>query len=72
MTEILAKAFEKASALPPEVQDEVGAWLLAELESEKRWTALFSSSRDALSRLAAEAVDEHSRGRTKPLDPESL
>jgi hypothetical protein len=72
MTDILQQAFEKASKLPPHEQDAVGAWLLAELESEQRWDELFSRSPELLERLAAEAIAEDDAGLTLPLDPDSL
>jgi len=72
MSEILQKAFDKASQLPPDQQDAVGAWLLAELESEKRWDDLFSRSPELLEKLAAEAIVEDDAGLTLPLDPDAL
>jgi hypothetical protein len=71
MTNILQKAFQKASQLPPNEQDAVGAWLLAELESEQRWDELFSRSPELLEKLAAEAIAEDDAGRTLSLDPKA-
>jgi hypothetical protein len=68
MTKLLEKAFQKVSALPARDQDAVADWLLQELESEQRWAKLFASSQEALSKLAAEALEEHRRGTTKSLD----
>lgn len=68
MTEILDKAFRRASALPPDEQDAVGEWLLSELEFESRWAELFAGSQGALSKLALEALEEHRRGETEDLD----
>lgn len=74
MTQLLEKAFEQASQLPSEEQDEFARLMLAELESERRWTELFArpESEEVLSRLADEALAEHRAGRTQPLDPEDL
>jgi len=72
MSKLLEKAFEKASHLPAEDQDSFAKWMLAELESETKWDAAFASSSDALSLLAAEALDEYASGETEPLDPGSL
>jgi hypothetical protein len=72
MTKMLEKAFKKASSLPASDQDALGEWLLKELESEARWQELFARSQHGLSRLAAEALDEHRRGKTKRLDPDKL
>ena len=67
MTKLLEKAFHRVSALPARDQDAVADWLLQELESEQRWAKLFASSQEALSKLAAEALEEHRKGTTKSL-----
>ena len=72
MTEILKKAFEKASQLPADEQDRFGAWMLEELSSEERWNELFSRSQDMLAKMADEAIAEHNAGKTLPLDPDNL
>jgi hypothetical protein len=72
MTEILQQAIDKALQLPPEQQNAVGAWLLWELESERRWDELFARSPELLERLAAEAIAEDDAGLTEPLDPDAL
>jgi hypothetical protein len=69
MTDIRQQAFNKASQLPPEQHDAVGAWIL---ESERRWDELFARSPELLEKLAAEAIAEHDAGLTEPLDPDSL
>ena len=53
-------------------QEAVGAWILAELESERRWDDLFAQSPDLLAEMAAEAVREDEAGLTQALDPEKL
>ncbi len=74
MTPLLQKAFERATELPQEKQDEFARFLLAELESDQRWTKLFSrpESEDVLERLADEAIVAHRVGRTQPLNIEEL
>ena len=47
-------------------------WLLAELESERRWAKSFADSQDVLATLAAEALAEPQRGETQELDPENI
>jgi hypothetical protein len=71
MTNILQQAFQKASQLSPEEQDAVGAWLLAEMESEARWNDLFQRSQGLLEKLAAEAIADDDAGRTLPLDAQT-
>ena len=74
MTQLLQKAFERAARLPPEEQDKLARFLLTELESEQRWTELFSrpESEDLLERLADETLAAHRAGQTRPLDIEEL
>ena len=65
MTKLLEQAFERASELPQEEQDRFARFLLAQLESERQWTELFSrpESEDLLEKLADEAIAEHQEGR---------
>jgi hypothetical protein len=72
VTDLLKKAFDAASRLPKDEQDAVAEWLLAELASEEGWEERFAGTQDALSVLAQEASEEHQRGETKELKPESL
>ncbi|MEX2170681.1 MAG: hypothetical protein WD851_15300 [Pirellulales bacterium] len=72
MSTILQMAFDKALQLPLHEQDAVGEWLLAELESERRWDELFARSPELLEKLAAEAIAEDDAGLTLPLDPDAL
>jgi hypothetical protein len=72
MTQLLEQAFQKAASLPDDQQDEIAAWLLAELGAEARWDELFAQSQDLLAQLADEALAEHRAGQTKMLDPEQL
>jgi len=58
MTKLLEQAFQEASKLPQEEQDAMAAFLIGELESEKRWDALFAGSQDRLREMAAEAIQE--------------
>jgi hypothetical protein len=72
MTELLEKAFAEVSKLPETEQNSFARWLLEELESEKKWDEMFSSSQDLLSVLAEEALAEHRKGKTKLLDVDAL
>ena len=72
MGKLLEKAICEATKLPDSEQEAIGAWLLAEMESERRWDALFASSSSALERMADEALEEHEKGLTTPLDPDEL
>ena len=68
MTKLLKELIDKLSKLPPERQDELAAWLLAEMEDDARWDKSFAESQDALEKLANEALEEHRRGETRPLE----
>jgi hypothetical protein len=72
MTKLLEKAFAEAVKLPKREQDKLAKWLLAELESERRWDESFSRSAAQLETLSDEALTEHRKGRTKPLSPDRL
>ena len=74
MNQLLREAFEKAAQLPEDEQDKFARFLIAELESERRWAELFArpESDDLLTRLADEALADHRAGRTAPMDYEDL
>lgn len=72
MGRLLERAISEAAKLPESEQEAIGAWLLAEMESERRWGELFARSGTVLERMADEALEEHERGRTTPLDPDQL
>lgn len=72
MTKALKKAFEAASRLPEQDQDELAAAILQELAADERWEASLAQTQGALERLADEALAEHRAGRTKPFDHDAL
>ena len=72
MTELLRKAFEEASKLPPQEQDALASVLLDELEGEQAWNGALSETQDQLASLADAALAEHRTGQTEALDPEKL
>ena len=49
---------KRVAALPKKEQDEFASFILAELDSERRWDELFAASQDALSEITAQAVAE--------------
>jgi hypothetical protein len=69
VTKLLEKAFAEAVKLRKKEQDKLGKWRLSELESERQWDEVFEQSADPLSQFAEEALREHHKGRTKPLNP---
>ncbi|PIU56803.1 MAG: hypothetical protein COS88_02430 [Chloroflexi bacterium CG07_land_8_20_14_0_80_51_10] len=72
MTRLLEKAFKDASKLPDIEQNALAKWLLEELEAERKWDKAFAESEDILGRLADEAIEDHRRGKTAPLDIDKL
>jgi hypothetical protein len=66
MTRLLTKAISEAAKLPEQEQDALASILLAEIESEDRWTQTFAQSQDLLAELAEEAKAEHAAGKTLP------
>lgn len=71
---ILQRAFERAMELSQVEQAEFARFLLAELDSERRWSDLFvrPESEDLLERLADDALSEHNAGRDQPLSTDDL
>jgi hypothetical protein len=73
MGKLLERAIAEAHKLSESEQEAIGAWLLAEIESERRWDGLFSRPpSETLKRMAEEALADHRAGRTVPLDPDRL
>jgi hypothetical protein len=68
MTKLLEKALEKVSTLPQDEQDAIASQILGELEDEAAWATRFARQKGKLRRLADEALAEHRRGETRPLD----
>jgi hypothetical protein len=68
VTKLLEKALEKVSSLPQDAQDAIASQILAELEDEAAWATRLASQKGKLRRLADEALAEHRRGETRPLD----
>ena len=72
MTELLERAFQRASKLSGDEQDRLAKWILAELESDERWDEQLSTSVDKLAQLGHAALKDFREGRTEPLDPDQL
>ena len=72
MTSMLEKAFSEAAKLPDIEQNALAKWVLDEIESDKKWVALFAESEDTLAQLASEALEEEEHGKTTRLDADKL
>ena len=53
MTLLLKQAFEKASQLPEELQDQLAQEVLEDIAGELQWDATLAQSEDLLEQLAA-------------------
>ncbi|QDS86613.1 hypothetical protein EC9_07860 [Rosistilla ulvae] len=72
MTDLLEKAFEHASKLPPQQQDALAKWLLGEIAADNAWDATFAKSPALLASLASETLQEKDGGDAQPLVPDEL
>jgi methylase of polypeptide subunit release factors len=72
MGNLLDEAYAIAKELSEQEQQVIGAWLLAEIDADRRWEELLAQPSDVIERMAEKALEDHRLGRTLPLDPESL
>ena len=72
MGRLLEKVIAETAKLPEQEQEAFAAFMLEELESERRWDELFARSQDLLARMAQEARREYRAGLTEPLDLDKL
>ena len=68
MTGLLEEALRRVASLAPEEQDAIASQILETLDDEEAWARSFREKPDLLQRLAQEAIEEHRRGETRPLD----
>ncbi|MFA4835718.1 MAG: hypothetical protein WC749_06610 [Dehalococcoidia bacterium] len=64
MTSLLQDAFEKASKLPADLQDQIAQTLLVEITWEEQWDETLLNSQDLLERMANHAISEFEAGKT--------
>ena len=72
MTRLLETAFEKASTLSESEQNIYARIFIEEIESEKRWDNVFSSSEEILTQMADEALKDFNNNNTTLLDQDTL
>jgi len=65
MTALLQEAFQKASALPEDVQELVARELLDEIEWEASWDRTLADSHPLLDRLTENAMREYRERKTE-------
>ncbi len=68
MKKVVEKAFKKVTSLPEKEREDFASFILAELESEKKWDELFKNSKTKLRSLADEALREDEKGNTEALN----
>ena len=64
MTGLLQEALRRVECLPRDEQDAIASTL----DDEEAWVRRFRDQPAALGSLAREALEEHRRGETRPLD----
>lgn len=68
MTGLLEKALQRVEALSSEEQDAIASQILETLDDEEAWARKFREKPELLRSLAREAIEEHRRGETRPLN----
>jgi hypothetical protein len=68
MTGLLEEALRRIESLPPEEQDSIASQILQSLDDEEAWSRSFQENPSVLQRLGQEALQEHRRRETRPLD----
>jgi hypothetical protein len=68
MTELLEDALRKVASLPREEQDAIATQIIETLKDEAAWKEILARTREKLRGLSEEALREHRRGETRPLD----
>jgi hypothetical protein len=66
MTILLKQAFEKASQLPDDLQDQLAQEVLEDIAGELQWDTTLAQSGELLEKLAEQALREFEAGRTHP------
>ena len=65
MTTLLKEAFDMASQLPEDLQNQLARDLLDEIEWELKWDNTLSDSQDLLEKLAGNAIRDFEAGKTQ-------
>lgn len=68
MTGLLEEAVRRAQSLSPDQQDVIASQIIENIEDEEAWARQFRENPGTLRSLAREAIDEHRRKETRPLD----
>jgi hypothetical protein len=68
MTGLLQAALRRVECLSREEQDAIASQIIETLDDEEAWARRFRGNPAAVRALAREALEEHRRGETRPLD----
>lgn len=68
MTGLMEEALRRIEALSQQEQDAVASQILETLDDEEAWARSFRENPEKLRALAKQAIEEHHRGETLPLD----
>jgi len=68
MTQLLEDAVRKVGKLSEDEQNTIASQILATIEDEEVWEKLLRKNPAKLRKLTAKALEEHRRGKTRPLD----
>jgi hypothetical protein len=68
MTGPLERALRRVESLSQEEQDAIPSQIMETLDDEEAWARSFREKPALLRSLAREALEEHRRGETRPLD----
>jgi len=68
MTRLLEDALRKVGELSEDEQNAIASQILETLEDEEAWGKMLRKNPAKLRKLAEKALDEHRRGKTRPLD----
>jgi len=68
MTRLLEDALRKVGELSEDEQNALASQILETLEDEEAWGKTLRKNPAKLRKLAENALDEHRRGTTRPLD----
>jgi hypothetical protein len=68
MTGLMEEVLRRIEALSQQEQDAVASQILETLDDEEAWACSFRENPEKLRALAKQAIEEHRRGETLPLD----
>jgi hypothetical protein len=68
MTGLLERALQRVESLSQGEQDAIAAQIMETLDDEEAWARSLRARPALLESMAREAVEEHRRGETRPLD----